>query len=275
MERKAIICLIIVVILVLVIVYLMSPSESYCNCTGMATAFNRAPYTFWRGAEWPTPYEARPGFSWSNGAGNALHTGRQWASNPGMPFLKSAGPGTEAAAYGLNEDAARDLYRDYMDGLIDTNVNYQPSSSAVASNQKAQQLAMENELARVAGTRYTGGGKCCACSNASTNLNAAPCMPPTALLAQQIDLASVNPQLPQLVPLSAIGASLPPGAVTNATPCAGSLATRLRYGDGEYLNQAPQGTYRYGGYASGYGAVEQCAPPQCNPGTIDLSVGVM
>lgn len=55
------IALAVLVIFAIVLNISASAADSYCNCTGMATRFDRAPYTFWRGAgEWPlnaeTPY---------------------------------------------------------------------------------------------------------------------------------------------------------------------------------------------------------------------------
>jgi len=90
--KRAVVCLVIVTVIILAIVF-MSTSSGYCNCTGMATAFDRAPYTFWRGADY------------------------SWPLHPEMPFEKS-GIQRLGSAYGPSENTVRDLIRDKQDGLL-------------------------------------------------------------------------------------------------------------------------------------------------------------
>lgn len=60
-EAKNVVKILLIVFAIVLILYivmrLMSSSDAYCNCTGMATKFDRAPYTFWKGAEWPLSAE--------------------------------------------------------------------------------------------------------------------------------------------------------------------------------------------------------------------------
>lgn len=180
--------------------------ENYCNCTGMATAFNRAPYIFWQGAGWrgnefPRPYEADPNFSWCRG-GLSQHC-NQWPKFAEMPFVQNSNCSSGSKmrldeAYGINSDVLRDLNRDKIDGLLDP-ISTSPPLSA------------------------TGGG----CGNEFANF----------------------------VPLPILHASVPPGSVSE---------NRLRFGDGKYLESAPMGNERYGGF-------KYIFPPK----PVDMSVGVL
>jgi len=220
MEQKTIVCLVVVVAIIIVIVFLTSSADSFCNCTGMASRFDKAPYTFWRGSEFPLPYEARSGFDWQRGDA-PFHSGRGWPTNPGMPYIAEqpyVNRESLGMAYTMDSDSMRDLYRDRADGLLDTSVNYAPLSNTAFQDR----AAMRAELNSAYGAKAGGCDRIAAYTRGGTTF----------------------------VPLAAVGGALPPGAVTSAKPYMGSLATRMRFGDGKYVEGAPIGTYRYGGYGT-------------------------
>lgn len=94
MDHRFVVCLVTVITIIIFIVFLTSDTaSSYCNCTGMATSFDRAPYTFWKGAD------------------------RSWPLRPDLPYDKS-GFQRLSTAYDPSDNVMRDLIRDKQDGLI-------------------------------------------------------------------------------------------------------------------------------------------------------------
>lgn len=229
MDQRSVVCLVIVTVIVLAIVFLSTTSSGYCNCTGMATAFDRAPYTFWRGAEYPLPYEAKRFFDWNRGE-LAYHSAESptttWPLHPELPFEKS-GIQRLGTAYGPSENTVRDLIRDEQDGLI----GFESTGELLKNRLDGPRKMMERELLAAPG--YKMG-----CRNGMCGSTAAYVRGGAMEDARDV-WPSANRS--ELVPLRAVGGRLPPGAVEY---------NRARFGDGKFLEPSPIGTFRYGGYGT-------------------------
>jgi hypothetical protein len=223
MRNTFIVCFVVVIAIVLAIMFLM-PMESYCGCEGINSMTNKPPYTFWRGAEWPLPYEARRGFDWDRGD-VPFRRMKDGCINNEYVASRAQKRQNLDIAYGMDENTERDLYRDRVDGLLDVGVNYDTSLDARCSNNKAVFLSTMMDKT----PRNYSSKNCCGGIGSYPNDN-------EYYNAHQ-----------KLVSLDTLGASLPPGAVTNASPL---TSTRIRYGDGKFMERSPPGTYRFGGYDS-------------------------
>jgi hypothetical protein len=222
MSTNVIVCFVVVLAIIIAIVFLMMPSESY-GYTGMSSATDRPVYPFWRGAEWPKPYEARAGFDWQRGE----QPFRSSCNVPETVMSRAQQRQSLGGAYTIDENVKRDLYRDGADGLLDVGVNYGYAENIMQTNRNAQILASNT----VDGVTLPSSKNCCGG------------VTPYSMM----DSSFYNQR--NLVPLGMLGASVPPGAVTNTAPV---TMDRMRYGNGKFMEAAPSGTYRFGGYNHSY-----------------------
>lgn len=248
MTQRSIAICVLVVIIIVIIIYISS-SSGYCNCTGMATSFNRAPYTFWRGAEYPFPNEAiNPYFNWTTSQQQQQQipmssSQPQWPVNPGMPFDRS-GIQRFDQAYSPSINTQRDFIRDQQDGLI-----------GVESTGEMLRNSMQRELSQAPGYKVANGGLCTA-ANAYIK---------SGILNSEVKDVWPSANQSKLVPLEAVGCKLPPGAVEY---------NQIRFGNGKFMEDAPVGTFRYGGYGADPNSLVESAYGYVNNYN-DLGVGVL
>lgn len=253
MNQKSVLCLVIVTVIVLAIVFLSTTSSGYCNCTGMATAFDNAPYTFWRGAEYPLPYEAKRFFDWDRGqlAYHALESPtREWALHPELPFEKS-GVQRLGSAYGPSENTVRDVIRDKQDGMI----GLETTGELLRDKLDGPRRLMEMEMLAAPG--YKLGCATGLCGGAGAYMRG-------GAMADRGVWPSANRS--ELVPLGAVGGRLPPGAVEYNT---------TRFGDGKFMEPSPIGAFRYGGYGTAAETNMMENAYGDAPNYYDLRVGVL
>lgn len=223
MDHRSVVCLIVVITIVIAILFL-STTSNYCNCTGMATSFDRAPYTFWKGAEYPFPNEARNNFDWMKTQQQLEQQNNTWPLHPELPYDKS-GYQRLCTAYDPNANTVRDLIRDKQDGMIGLESTGEILRDKLASRSSAEEDALKPSGYKLNCNKSCGGSVSYVNGGALTER---PDVWPSANVSK-------------LVSLETVGGNLPPGTVEYNT---------VRYGNGKYNESSPIGTFRYGGYGT-------------------------